>query len=153
MPVSGLTFSPGDLSLVHMAWVTAMATMRDCLILAQITSFLSPIPGFKHKFIHKTTWFRNGNHSKPGHIIDYILVNRCFQIIHTWHPCVPVSTPWIWSWATVVSTLRFKIKNKHCQSTVPRQTTNLRADIKSDFRTHLSDAFSHIPNDTSIESC
>ena len=29
---------------------------------------------FKHKSIHKTTWFRNGNCSRPGHIIDYILV-------------------------------------------------------------------------------
>ena len=48
---------------------------------------------FKHKSIHKTTWFRNGNRSRPGHIIDYILVNRCFQIILTRHPCVPVSTP------------------------------------------------------------
>ena len=45
MPVSGLTSSPGGLSLVHMAWVTAMAMVRDCLISAQITSFLSPIPG------------------------------------------------------------------------------------------------------------
>ena len=45
MPVSGLTSSPGGLSLVHMAWATAMAMVRDCLISAQITSFLSPIPG------------------------------------------------------------------------------------------------------------
>ena len=53
----------------------------------------------------------------------------------------------------VVCTLRVKIKNKHRQSTVPHcQTTNLRADIKSDFRTHPSYAFSCIPNDTSIES-
>ena len=53
----------------------------------------------------------------------------------------------------VVSTLCFKIKTKHRQFTVPYcQTTNLHADIKSEFRTHLSDAFSHIPNDASIES-
>ena len=45
MPVLGLTFSPGGLSLVHMCWVTVIATVRDCLISAQITSFLSPIPG------------------------------------------------------------------------------------------------------------
>ena len=45
MPVLGLTFSPGGLSLVHTAWVTALAIVRDCLISAQVTSYLSPIPG------------------------------------------------------------------------------------------------------------
>ena len=139
MPVSGLTFSPGGLSLVHMAWVTAMATVRDCLIFVKITSFLSPIPGFKHKFIHKTTWFRNGNHSRPGHIIDYILVNRHYRssILDTW---VYRSVLHESDHALVVSTLHFKIKTKCHQSTVPhRQTSNLCADFKSDFRTHLSD--------------
>ena len=53
----------------------------------------------------------------------------------------------------LVVSLRFKIKTKHNQSTVPhRQTTNLNADIKSDFRAHLSDAFSCNSNDTSIKS-
>ena len=53
----------------------------------------------------------------------------------------------------VVSTLRFKIKTKCRQSAVPhRQTTNLHADIKSDFRAHLSEASSHNSNDTSIET-
>ena len=45
MPVLDLTSSPGSLSLVHMAWATAMAMVRDCLISARITSFLLPIPG------------------------------------------------------------------------------------------------------------
>ena len=107
---------------------------------------------FKHKPIHKTTWFRNGNRSRPGHIIDYILVNRRFRssILDT---RVYRSVLHESDHELVVSTLRFKIKTKRRQSTVPhRQTTNLHADIKSDFRTHLSDAFSCIPNDTSIES-
>ena len=108
---------------------------------------------FKHKSIHKTTWFQNGNRSRPGHIIDYILVNRRFRssILDT---RVYRSVLHESDHELVVSTLRFKIKTKCHQSTVPhRQTTNLHADIKSDFRTHLSDAFSHIPNDASIESC
>ena len=107
---------------------------------------------FKHKPIHKTTWFRNGNRSRPGHIIDYILVNRRFRssILDT---RVYRSVLHESDHELVVSTLRFKIKTKRRQSTVPhRQTTNLHADIKSDFRTHLSEAYSHIPNDASIES-
>ena len=107
---------------------------------------------FKHKSIHKTTWFQNGNHSRPGHIIDYILVNRHFRssILDT---RVYQSVLHESDHELVVSTFRFKIKTKRCQSTVPHcQTTNLHADIKSDFRTHLSHAFSHIPNDASIKS-
>ena len=107
---------------------------------------------FKHASIHKTTWFRNGNCSRPGHIIDYILVNRRFRssILDT---RVYRSVLHESDHELVVSTLHVKIKTKHRQSTVPhRQTTNIHADIKSDFRTHLSDAFSHILNDASIES-
>ena len=105
---------------------------------------------FKHKPIHKTTWFRNGNCSRPGHIIDYILVNRRFRSsildTHVYWSVLHESDHEL-----VVSTLRFKIKTKRHQFTVPHhQTTNLHADIKSDFTTHLSDAFSHIPNNASM---
>ena len=107
---------------------------------------------FNHKSIHKTTWFRNGNRSRPGHIIDYILVNRRFRS-SIFDTCVYWSVLHESDHELIVSTLHFKIKTKRCQSTVPhRQTTNLHADIKSDFRTRLSDAFTHIPNDASIES-
>ena len=45
LPYFSLAYeSPASLS-VHMAWVTEMAMVRDCLISARITSFLSPIPG------------------------------------------------------------------------------------------------------------
>ena len=152
MPVSVLTSSPEGLSLAHMAWATAMAMVRDCLISAQVTSFLSPIPGLSTSPSTKPPRPRNGNCSRPGHIVDYILVNRRFRssILNT---CVYRSVLHESDHELVVSTLRFKIKTKRRQSTVPhRQTTNLHADIKSDFRTHLSAVFSHIFNDTSIES-
>lgn len=89
----------------------------------------------------KTIWLQNGNQSKPGHIIGYILVNRRFIS----------SIPDIRVYQSVlhecnhelgVSNLRSKIKAKCCQSIVPPcQTINLRADIKLGFRTHLSNAF------------
>ena len=48
--------------------------------------------------------------------------------------------------------LAFQDQTKHCQFIVPHcQTINLRADIKSDFRIRLPDAFSHISNEAFIE--
>ena len=45
---------------------------------------------FRHKPIHKATWYRNGNRSRPGHIIDYVLVNRRFL---SWTPmCIVQSS-------------------------------------------------------------
>lgn len=34
---------------------------------------------FQHKLLHCATWFRNGDRSKPGHMIDYVLVNKRFR--------------------------------------------------------------------------
>ena len=34
---------------------------------------------FQHKLLHQATWFRNYDCSRPGHMIDYVLVNKCFR--------------------------------------------------------------------------
>jgi hypothetical protein len=34
---------------------------------------------FQHKPIHQLTWYRNGDRSKAGHLIDLVLVNRKFR--------------------------------------------------------------------------
>ena len=34
---------------------------------------------FQHKLLHKATWFRNGNRSRTGHMIDHVLVNKRFR--------------------------------------------------------------------------
>ena len=107
---------------------------------------------FKHKNIHKATWFHNGDRSRRGHIIDYVLVNRRFRttILDTrvYHSVLHDSDHEL-----VVSTLRFKIKTRRRQVIASRrQTTNLSADLKSQFRSHLSDSFMKSPPDVSIES-
>ena len=34
---------------------------------------------FQHKLLHQATQFRNSDHSRPGHMIDYILIDKCFH--------------------------------------------------------------------------
>ena len=34
---------------------------------------------FQHKPLHQVTWFRNGDWSRPGHMIDYVLVQKLFR--------------------------------------------------------------------------
>ena len=145
--------SHGVLSLAHMAWVTTMAINGERLLdFCSNKQLLITNTCFKHKSIHKTTWFRNGNRSRPGHTIDYILVNRRFRssVLDTQ---VYQSVLHVSDHELVISTVHFKIKAKRHQSTVPhRKTTNLHADFKSVFRASLSDAFSKIDNDVSIKS-
>ena len=31
---------------------------------------------FQHKPIHQLTWYKNGDRSQPGHMIDLVLINR-----------------------------------------------------------------------------
>ena len=40
---------------------------------------------FQHKLLHQATWFRNPDHSRPGHMIDYVLVNKrfCTSVLDT----------------------------------------------------------------------
>ena len=70
-----------------------------------------------HKLLHKATWFRNGNRSRTGHMIDHVLVNKCFctSVLDT---RVYRSTFHESDHELVVSTLCFKIKAK-CRSELP----------------------------------
>ena len=34
---------------------------------------------FQHKTSHRATWYRNGDCSRPGHMIDFVLVNSHFH--------------------------------------------------------------------------
>ena len=34
---------------------------------------------FQHKPVHQLTWYRNGNRSLGGHLLDYVLINRRFR--------------------------------------------------------------------------
>ena len=33
----------------------------------------------QHKLLHQATWSRNGDCSRTDHMIDYVLVNKCFR--------------------------------------------------------------------------
>ena len=73
---------------------------------------------FQHKPLHQVTWFRNGDRSRPGHMIDYVLVKKCFctSFLDT---RVYGSTLHESDHELVVSSLHFKIKVKQ------RQTSNM----------------------------
>ena len=66
---------------------------------------------FQHKPIHLTTWYRNGDRSRAGHMLDYVLVNRNFRtsVLDT---RVYRSTYLESDHELVVSTLRYKIRAK-----------------------------------------
>ena len=34
---------------------------------------------FQHKPLHQATWYRNGDRSRPGHMLDYVLINSRFR--------------------------------------------------------------------------
>ena len=64
---------------------------------------------FQHKLLHTATWFRNGNRSRTGHMIDHVLVNKRFRT-SVLDACVYWPTFHEPDHELVVSTLRFKIK-------------------------------------------
>ena len=66
---------------------------------------------FQHKHLHQATWFRNGNRSRTGQMIDYVLVNRRFptSVLDT---RVYRLTFHESDHKLIVSALRFKIKAK-----------------------------------------
>ena len=95
---------------------------------------------FRHKPLHQVTWFRNGDQSRPGHMIDYVLVNKCF--------CTSVMDTRVYrstlheSDHELVSSLHFKIEVKRRQTRNPRyQTTNIPLSFKTSYRSTLSKAF------------
>ena len=73
---------------------------------------------FQNKPLHQMTWYRNGDCSRPGHMMDFILVNSRFllSVLDTgvFHSIYHVSNH-----EMVVSTMRFRIKAKCRQSRNP----------------------------------
>ena len=97
---------------------------------------------FQHKLKHQYTWYRNGDRSNPGHIIDYVLVSARFRssVLDT---CVYREVQHHSDHELVVSTFRLKIKAKRrrCLHPPPRQSKHLPSDSVSAFRTSLADAY------------
>ena len=97
---------------------------------------------FQHKLKHQYTWYRNGDRSNPGHIIDYVLVSARFRssVLDT---RVYREVQHHSDHELVVSTFRLKIKAKRrrCLHPPPRQSKHLPSDSVSAFRTSLTDAY------------
>ena len=97
---------------------------------------------YQHKSKHQCTWYRNGDHSNAGHMIDYVLISAKYQssILDTRVYCGVHHQS---DHELVVSTLRFKIKAKRrqCHQTPTRQTKYLPRDIVPTFHLSLADAY------------
>ncbi|MDA8001968.1 MAG: reverse transcriptase domain-containing protein [Alphaproteobacteria bacterium] len=107
---------------------------------------------FQHKPLHQVTWFRNGDRSRPGHMIDYVLVNKRFRT-SVMDTRVYRSTLHESDHELVVSSLRFKIKVKRRQTSNPRyQTTNVPLSCKASYRSTLSEAFDQTDQSSSMNS-
>ena len=100
---------------------------------------------FQHKPIHQLTWYRNGDQSKAGHMIDLVLINRKFRssMLDT---RVFRATHLQSDHELVISTIRFKIKSRSLQHRKnPRiQTQGLsKESVQLNFQSILSDAYDH----------
>ena len=107
---------------------------------------------FQHKPLHQATWYRNGDRTKQGHMIDYVLVNNRFRtsVLDT---RVFRSVYHQSDHELVVSSLRFKIKAKRCHPRVPiRQCTDLPSSIKSIFLSTLSGTFGNVDLQDDVDS-
>ena len=107
---------------------------------------------FQHKRLHQATWFRNGNRSRTGHMMDYVLVTRHF------HTCV-LDTPVYRSTfhesdhELVVSALRFKIKAKRRHTGSPRyQTMNVSTSHQAGYQSVLAESFHKFDQTSSINA-
>ena len=103
---------------------------------------------FRHKSVHKAT----SDCSRPGHIIDSVLINQRFHtsVLDSQVYCSVLHES---DHELVVSTLWFKIKVKHHLPLAPHhQTTNLPADIKMAFQSSLIDALNRSDPAATIES-
>ena len=100
---------------------------------------------FQHKPIHQLTWYRNGDRSKAGHLIDLVLVHRKFRssVLDT---RVFRCTHHQSDHELVISTIRFKIKSKRllCRTNPRIQTQGLPKNMVTSFQSALSDAHSTI---------
>ena len=99
---------------------------------------------FQHKSIHQLTWYRNGDRSQPGHMIDLVLINRKFRssMLDT---RVFRATHLQSDHELVISTIRFKIKSKRLQQKrAPSiQTEGLPKETVFSFQSALLDAHNH----------
>ena len=66
---------------------------------------------FQHKPLHQATWYRNGDHSNPGQMLDYVHISSRFSncVLDTRVFC---STYLESDHELCVSTVKFKIKTK-----------------------------------------
>ena len=96
---------------------------------------------FQHKPLHQATWYRNGDRSRDGHLLDYVLISNRFRnsVLDT---RVYRSTYLESDHELVISTLRFKIKAKrHRLSSTPRRLTRNPPDsVRESFKEILSAA-------------
>lgn len=107
---------------------------------------------FQHKLLHQATWFRNGNRSRTGHMIDYVLVNKRFRtsVLDT---RVYRSTFRESDHELVVSALRFKIKAKRRHTGTPRyQTTNVSTSDQDSYQLVLSESYGKFDQSSSINA-
>ena len=107
---------------------------------------------FQHKLLHKVIWFRNGNHSRTGHMIDHVLVNKhfCTIVLDT---RVYRSTFHESDHKLIVSTLRFKIKDKCRHTGTSRyQTTNVSTSHQAGYQLVLAKSFDKFDQSSSINA-
>ena len=99
---------------------------------------------FQHKSIHQATWFRNGDRSRTGHMIDLVLVNTRFRSSvldtrvyrNTYHES---------DHELVVSTFQFKIKSKRHQLRPSHCiVSGLSSTTKASFQSAFSAPFNHL---------
>ena len=105
---------------------------------------------FPHNTIHKCTWFHNGDHTHPGRMIDYVLVNRHFRIIIL-DTRVFCNTHVESDHELVVSTIHFKIKAKRVWNTglrkLKRQACGLPLEMRIRFKATLVAALPSQPTE------
>ena len=107
---------------------------------------------FQPKLLHQATWFRNSYCSQPGHMIDYVLVNKRFRtsVLDT---RVYRSTLHESDHKLVVSTLHCKIKVKHRQSrSLHYQTTNLPSSCQVRDQSVLAETFDKSDQTSTLNS-
>ena len=99
---------------------------------------------FQHKPLHQVTWYCNGDCSRPGHMMDFVLVNSwfCSSVIHTRVFCFTYNA---FDHKMVVFTMTFKITAKRHQNRVPlRQTMDFPPNSQILFRSNLVEGFSEL---------
>ena len=92
------------------------------------------------------TWFRYGDCTRPGHMIDYVLFSKRFRTsgldTHVYRSTLHESDNEL-----VVSSFRFKIKTKQRHSRSPRyQTINVPSSNQFSYQSTLAESFDTADN-------